>query len=117
MGRPVPNGEQRDPVLELVIVRSTKYPEQLSLRCADDLVDGAQVTARLNIAGFKAGDRVQLRRVPAAVPPPTEQLVERWSCPAVHPRLRLPCQSQRPCGWRHFAQKDNGGLVTWETKA
>jgi len=71
------NGEQRDPVLELVIVHSTKYPEKLSLRCADDLVDGGQVMARLNIAGFKAGDRVELRRVRPAAPPPTAELVER----------------------------------------
>lgn len=110
------NGEHRDPVLELVIVRSTKYPEQLSLRCADDLVDGAQVTARLNIAGFAAGDLVQLRRVPTAAPPPTEQLVERWICQAVHPRLGLPCQSRGPCGWRHFAQDERGRLVTWGSK-
>lgn len=112
----MPNGEQHEPVLELVIVRSTKYPEQLSLRCADDLVDGAQVTARLNIAGFQAGDRVQLRRVPTAAPPPTAPLVERWICPETHPRLGLRCQSQRPCGWRHFVQDADGHLSTWETK-
>ncbi len=110
------NGQHRDPVLELVIVRSTRDPEQLSVRCPDDLVDGGQVFVRLALAGFRAGDRVLIRRVDSPGPAPTEQLVERWSCPAVHPRLRLPCQSQRPCGWRHFAQKDNGGLVTWETK-
>ncbi len=51
-----------EPVLELVIVQSTKNPDRLSLRCRDDLVDGGQVTARLNIAGFKAGDLVELRR-------------------------------------------------------
>jgi hypothetical protein len=112
----LPNGEQREPVLELVIVHSTKFPEQLSLRCADDLVDGGQVMARLNIAGFKAGDRVQLRRVGAEAPPPTEPLAERWSCPAIHPRLRLPCQSLRPCVLWHFAQAESGALITWGVK-
>lgn len=56
------NGQQHDPVLPLMVVRSTKDPAQLSLRCPDDLVDGGEVTRRLLEAGFEAGDMVELRR-------------------------------------------------------
>lgn len=57
------NGQHRDPVYPLIVVRSTKDPSQLSLRCRDDLVDGGEVTRRLLEAGFEAGDLVELRRV------------------------------------------------------
>jgi hypothetical protein len=56
----VPTGDE--PVLELVVVQSTRGAWQLSLRCPDNLADGGLVTARLNVAGFQVGDRVELRR-------------------------------------------------------